>query len=510
METLQGKTKYQAEVAFTEMLSGANYDNDDEATIGTNGLGAKASSIFSKKSIIKNDDGKKLITITTKNHLDDITVTTTNSKSPGVGVKMFPDLEYFGISEIDDIHFDVIKERLLHLSISYPGITFRFNGKSLRLKPKDYFDMFATSGAAEVIEFSNVQIAVTHSDSEKFEHFSLVNGAQTKNGGRHVIDITDSIVRPIREKLAKKFKTIKPADVKNHLRVIVIFKEFLNARYDSQTKEVLKNSSAEIKTYLGPDVNDNITKLVKKIQKNDDIMLSITELFTLKEQAKENAELKKLNKKKRIKTEKYLSATKKKKVLFLCEGASAVGGLLPSLGRDEYGYFELRGVPLNAYDSSQAKFRNNKELSELYQVLISEDYEYICTATDADSDGSHIKGLLIGFFQRYLPDIISQGKFGELRTPVQAVITNKKLTRWVYELGADLKLKNQEVGKYFKGLGSWKSKDLAQVVKTDGIENMIRIFDIDDEVIVDDWLSSAKADKRKEYLQNNVFDITGV
>jgi len=33
MKTLNGDNKYQAEVAFTEMLSGANYENDDEAVL---------------------------------------------------------------------------------------------------------------------------------------------------------------------------------------------------------------------------------------------------------------------------------------------------------------------------------------------------------------------------------------------------------------------------------------------------------------------------------------------
>ncbi len=183
---------------------------------------------------------------------------------------------------------------------------------------------------------------------------------------------------------------------------------------------------------------------------------------------------------------------------------------MPSLGREDFGYFELRGVPLNAYDQSQAKFTNNKELSELYQVIQNEEYDYVCTATDADADGSHIKGLLLGFFAKYLPMYIEESKFGELQTPVQVVMKNKKPIRWNYELGVALDLKPGETGKYMKGLGSFKSKDLEYIVKTDGIENLINLFDLDDTEILDDWLSGKKADKRKEYLKANTFDITGV
>ena len=44
---------------------------------------------------------------------------------------------------------------------------------------------------------------------------------------------------------------------------------------------------------------------------------------------------------------------------------SALGGLLPSLGRNEKAYYMLKGKPLNAYSSSQKKFIDNKELSGL-------------------------------------------------------------------------------------------------------------------------------------------------
>jgi DNA gyrase/topoisomerase IV subunit B len=511
METLNGEEKYQAEVAFTEMLSGSNYENDDEATIGTNGLGAKAGSIFAKKSVIVNDDGKKSLQITTKNNLKDVSIKESASKSSGIHAKIWPDLEYFGIDSLDETIHSVIKERLLHLSMSYPGITFRFNSKTIKLNAKNYFGMF---NIKEIIQMGDYTIGVSHAESEQFEHFSLVNGLLTKKGGSHIKFIGDDIVNPIREKLVKKFKTIRPADIRNKLRLVVVMNNFMNARYTSQTKEELTNSEKEIRDYLNQKdgYKDAIKKWTTKILKNEDIMLPITELFLLKEQAKENAKLKKLKGKKRIKSEKYLPATKRKRVLMLCEGASAVGGLMPSLGREDYGYFELRGVPLNAYEATQSKFTNNPELSELYQIIQSEQYEYIATATDADSDGQHIKGLLFGFFLKYLPEYIEGNRFGEFNTPVQCVLKNKKMLRWIYNIGDPLNLKAGEVGKYFKGLGSWKAKDLEHVVKTDGITNMIEMFSMDDQdkIIVDDWLNGSKADRRKEYLRDNVFDITAV
>ena len=48
---------------------------------------------------------------------------------------------------------------------------------------------------------------------------------------------------------------------------------------------------------------------------------------------------------------------------------SALGGLLPSVGRKEKAYYMLKGKPLNAYSASQKKFIENKELSGLYQII---------------------------------------------------------------------------------------------------------------------------------------------
>ncbi len=164
------------------------------------------------------------------------------------------------------------------------------------------------------------------------------------------------------------------------------------------------------------------------------------------------------------------------------------------------------------------KIEPTKEVIAIYssqtntrrRVIAGTGYEYIATATDADADGSHIKGLLLGFMMKYLPDYVANKRFGEFNTPVQAVIKNKNIVRWIYDISDGLNLKSDETGKWFKGLGSWKEKDLENVIKKDGVENMLRLFDLDSTELVDDWLNSSKSDKRKEYLQNNFFDIAAV
>ena len=208
---------------------------------------------------------------------------------------------------------------------------------------------------------------------------------------------------------------------------------------------------------------------------------------------------------KKIKSDKYLPSIGVKKYLFLVEGESAFGGLSPVFGRKECGYYILKGKPLNSYSSDQKKFTANKELSELYKIIQNENYEHVVYATDQDLDGYHIRGLLTGFFVRYMPEL--KGSIGMLQTPVIGIKKNKKLVRWHYNLNDDISVKAGEVSKYLKGLGSWKSDDLKQVVQADGISKMVNIIDFNDDEIIDDWLSSSKSDKRKEYILENNFSI---
>jgi len=186
---------------------------------------------------------------------------------------------------------------------------------------------------------------------------------------------------------------------------------------------------------------------------------------------------------------------------------SALGGLSPVLGRKECGYFVLRGKPLNAYSALQVKMTNNKELSELYRVIQNENYDYVIYATDQDLDGYHIRGLLTGFFARYLPEL--KGKIGILDTPVMAITKKNKLTNWCYNLSDEVKLKTGEISNFRKGLGSWDSDDLKEIVQKDGLDKMIKIIDFDSDEIIEEWLGN-DSEPRKKYILANDFSIAKV
>lgn len=500
---------YMPELAWGHGKAGSNFDDDENRVqIGMNGIGSYSTNCFSTKFVGKTDDGNKFYTITFKNNAQEFTEDIKKSKgTTGTTVKFWPDFERFEIKEIDDIHVNIIKQRLINLSMSFPEITFKFNGKKINVNSfKKYVQLFNES--FEIYETDNYKFAIIPNDEDDFKQFSYVNGLKIPDGGTHIDILSYQIVSRIRDKLIKKYKTIKPGDIKNKLMIVAFLKNLKDAKFNSQSKEKITNSTQHINNYFGEFGEIPYDNIVKKILKNPAIIDPITEVYKIKEEFKKRQELKGLQKNvKKIKSEKYLPSIGNKKYLFLCEGESASGGLMPVLGRKECGYYVLKGVPLNAYSAPQKKFTANNELSELYKIIQNENYDYIIFANDSDLDGIHIAGLLIGFFQRYLPQWKS--RIGRLLTPIKYVSKNDVPKRWVYSFDENLDVKKGEEFSYMKGLGSWDIEDLQEIVKQDGLDKMIDMLEFDDLKILEDWLGK-DSEPRKKYIIANDFSIAKI
>lgn len=306
-------------VCWGYAMSGSNFDNDENRThLGMNGVGSYCTNVWSTEFTGISDDSKSRYTVKFKNNALDYKETVTNSVSKGVTVKFKPDLKRFGIEKIDQTHKDLIYQRLLNLSISFPLIQFKFNNKAIKTKNfKSYVNSFADEGSFEVFQGDNFSFAVIPSPSDEFQQFSYLNGLNIKDGGTHIDVIANNVVSLLRDSLSKKYKTIKPADIKNKLMIVGVFKNFANPKFNSQTKEKLTNSVSEVNQYFG---DIDYQSLSKKILKNSNIISPIIEVFKIKEELKNRQELKTLNKAKKIKDEHYLPALKESKYILVVEG----------------------------------------------------------------------------------------------------------------------------------------------------------------------------------------------
>ena len=515
-----GEKRTCAEIAWTTLKSGTSF-GENRNKIGTNGVGSSCVNVFSKLFIGESDDGRHSQTITCRNNLSEIKAgrICKSSGKPGVRVYCEPDLERFGLDKIDDVHRDLIYQRLVNLAISYPKIKFVFNKEKIEAGGKKIPAMFSDDCVMQ--SGPNFTVCVFPNEYDEFKFYSYVNGIDMIKGGTHIDYISYELTSRIRDKLIKKYKSIRPGDVKNKLSLVVFFTGFANPEFDSQTKESLSNSQGDITRHL--DGKLDFDAFAKAVLKNEAIIGPVIETFKIKEELKARKELKAV-KKVKVRSDKYMGPIGSRLYLALCEGASAMSGISSCLGRNGIGYYAMRGVPLNAYDSTMQKIVANQELKDILNILGLDiakadghktiGFERVLITTDADADGNHITAMLIGWFCKFAPNLFDEGRVCKLVTPLIVVKDQKdKMIQWFFNV-PDFKAWEAKNAShkykvvYLKGLGSWAKEDLIELIDRNGLQNFIEEFRLDEDgkVYVEDWLGP-DAEKRKKYLREYTFDI---
>ena len=510
-------------LAWTTLKSGTSF-SDDRDKIGTNGVGSSCVNVFSKLFIGISNDGKKSQTITCTDNLSNIKASKVKRSSGKSGCSVYcePDLERFGLKKIDKTHIDAIYQRLISLNICYPKITFVFNGKKIKISNKNFSKLFSENAIAEISD--NAAICVFPNEFDEFKSYSNVNGIETARGGTHVDFVSSEICSRIKDKLCKKFKSLKPGDVKNKISIAVFLTGFKNPEFDSQTKESLANSVSAVNKHFAGKID--FDALAKKILKSPEIIDPIVETFKIKEEMKARTALKQARKVK-VKSDKYFPGIGKKKYLFLVEGLSAAGGLMKCLGRDEKYYYALRGLALNVYDSTLHKIAANQEVKDVMNILgldLSKsaetkftDFEKIVIATDQDADGVHISAMLLGWWKKLAPNFFEDKKIYKLNTPIVIVKDKKeKIVKWFFTLN---EFKTWEKSNkdsslkiiYLKGLGSLEVADLDYIVAKAGFDSLLDEFTLDGESdkLFAEWLGS-DSEPRKKYLKDYVLDVDSI
>lgn len=489
-------------IALGNARAGSNFNDEDNlGQMGTNGVGAFATNCFSKRfvCVTKTQDTTTKVEWRDNALLHSCNIDYNKSES-GTNITFWPDLAKFSLTEISEDVKDVIRTRLVVLSLTYPVIKFYFDGKRIKT-PKKIASLFTTE-ETPFVEHStdNYQVLVI-ANSEKTSHFSVVNGLNTPDGGSHIDLILQEIVKELSE--AKGLNCTR-ADVLNTLQIVFIGRGWKNLRFNSQTKEKITNSTKETRDYLG-DLNSLVQK-VKKSKQIKDFIKATTQARELRVEKKALKDAKKT----KIKSDKFLDAQEDREILMLVEGDSAMGGLVPALGRKGIAYYALKGKPLNAYKSSAQKVAANKELSELLAIIHQNDFKKITIASDSDGDGAHIAGLLLGFVCKFLPEY--KDKVYKLQTPVKGAMKDGKLIRWTFNLEESIDIKSGESLMYFKGLGTLDPSDIDAVVKQVGMSGILSKMDLNVEGFeeaMEAWLGD-DADTRKRLILANDFNIASI
>lgn len=370
IEIDKGNKRNVVENIFCMLRTGSNFDETVRSEYelkGTHGLGVSLTNIFSEYLEVKTANGAK--SYQQRFELGPVKRCRAKegfSSSNYTEVTFKPNYGYFEPSDaFMEVFPELIYRVLRNAAFCFPEITFKFNGKKiLGSNLRQY--MSSIHDVNEFTENEKVRLGLFCSD-DGFQHLSFVNGLETVRAGTHVDYVTNTIVNKLREHIKKKFKLeVKPADIRNKL-FIVLSLRIPAPDFDGQTKERLITPNSSYNDRVISIFSD---KFFKQLIKNNEIIDPIVESYRLKKKVEENLSLKNLSNQKqtKVRVEKYLPATKRRKWLVLTEGDSAKGGISGALGREEFSYFPLKGKPLNAFEAKTSDITKNAEFQNIVKI----------------------------------------------------------------------------------------------------------------------------------------------
>lgn len=463
----------------SKMNTGAKYDSKSfKRSVGLNGVGIKAvNALSSSFSMVSSRDGmSKTVTFAQGNLLSDGDLEVSKNSS-GTRVEFTPDKEIFGEYHYREEHIEPLLKNYVFLNI---GLTINFNGKNYSSKNglEDLLNENLTSEELYPIIHlfgQDIEVAITHTNQYGEEYYSFVNGQHTTQGGTHLTAFREATARVIKDFYDKNFEY---SDIRNGI-VAAISIKVEEPVFESQTKTKLGSKDMEpngvtINKYINdflkkeldnylhkhPDATEILQKKIQDSEKERKAIAGVTKI------ARDRAKKANLHNKKlrdcRIHYNDPKGDQREETSIFITEGDSASGSITKSRDPNLQAVFSLRGKPLNSFGLTKRIVYENEEFNLLQAALNIEEnmdglrYNKVIIATDADTDGMHIRLLLLTFFLQFFPDLIKKGHVYIFQTPLFRV-RNKKKTIYCYSEEERLNAINElgpnpEITR-FKGLG---------------------------------------------------------
>jgi DNA topoisomerase II len=512
------------ELVFGHLLTSTNYDDTQKRIVGgRNGYGAKLANIYSTEFsiVIKDHETKQMYTQSWSKNMtvcNQPKIKKHSGATSSVAITFTPEWKRFGMSKMDDTIYKIFQKRVWDANIcTTQNCKVKFNGDVLT---KQSFETYAKmhEGVEEVTCVNGDRWSVCIGPAENgMEQVSFVNGLCTNKGGTHVDHAANLIANGIIDEMAKKIK-LRPQQVKNTFNIFV--KATLeNPTFSSQVKSECTSKSQSFGSKFEPPKN-----FIKNVLKTGiaDELLALSKFKEMKELAKTDGTRKsKITGIPKLDDANKAGTTHSGKcTLIVTEGDSAktlaVAGL-SVVGRDHYGVFPLRGKCKNVRDVSVAQLTSNQEFNDLKKILgLQQGKEYTSVSelrygrlmimTDADNDGSHIKGLILNMIHYFWPSLLKLNFVVSMVTPIikatkgsqtKSFYTDSAFRTWYGDGKQGWKIK------YYKGLGTSTSAEAREYFKK--IQDLTVKFDVD--MMTDDSIVLAfdkkKADARKTWLLEN-------
>ncbi len=467
----------------------------------------------------------------------------------GTKITYKPDAEIF-----EDVHhsLEILKGRLKELAFLNPGLKIFISDERTGESREYYFkggieafvkyiDRDRTALFEKPIILSGtrdniaIDVGLEYNDSYQEHTYSYANLIHTAEGGTHLVGFRTALTRVVNEAarsgkiLRDKEENLTGEDLKEGLTCVLSVK-LSEPQFEGQTKTRLGNS--EVRGAVDSFVYEG---LLAVFEDNPDLVRPIAEKAIRARRAREAAKkARELVRKGAMsgmnlpgKLADCSSRTPERTELYIVEGDSAGGSAKQGRDRSFQAILPLRGKILNVEKARMDKMLSNREIQTIITALgcgIGEDfdatklrYHKIIIMTDADVDGAHISTLLLTFFYRHMPELLSSGYLYLAQPPLYRVQSGKtvnycytdKELRTIVDNAADPSKINIQ---RYKGLGEMNPEQLWETTMSP--ENRIlKKIELDDNFLADEYfdiLMGEKVEPRREFIIANAHEAKNI
>jgi len=596
----KGEKKSAAEVIMTQLHAGGKFDhNSYKVSGGLHGVGVSVVNALSQNLELNIErDGKKYFIEFKDGEAKAPLKPTGKSKNTGTKINFLPSKQIFSSTKFS---FSIIQKRMRELAFLNKGISLTLVDKTSS-KIKKYENKF-DGGILEFVQFINQKKPILSNKNEKpvfkkpiyissskndvqvecslewnagysEEVMAFTNNIHQKDGGTHLLGFRSALTRVINkysnEHNKKNKLSLTGEDIKEGLTVVLSIK-MPDPKFSSQTKDKLVSS--EIRLIVENIINDKISLW---FDQNPSTIKNVLEKIIQAAVARDVARKARDNIRRKGSFEitglpgKLADCQISKKEgteLYIVEGDSAGGSAKQGRNREFQAVLPLRGKILNTYvningrnagktaeneTKALSKMMSSSEIVTLINALGtgSKDfnidnlrYEKIVIMTDADVDGSHIRTLLLTFFNNHpFNQLIENGNLYLAQPPLFKLTKNNKsfymkdekdLENFIIKNSNTKdkkgKLNNKEISKIieqerqklsiqrFKGLGEMNPEELWQTTLNPDNRNLLKVQysngtkekSKEDQKIISILMGDEVA-PRREFITSNALDVANL
>ena len=592
--------KSAAEVIMTQLHAGGKFDHDSyKVSGGLHGVGVSVVNALSEKlELYIERDGKKHFVEfkngETKNPLKIIG----KSKNTGTKINFLPSKDIFSSTKFS---YAIIQKRIRELAFLNKGVKiilndltqkkiksveFKFDGginefvefldaSREKLKNKNDNDLFRKPIYIEGTKTNiDIQCSLKWNAGYNEDVYPYTNNIYQKDGGTHLLGFRSALTRVVNkyaseQNLLKKSKVVLSGDdVKEGLTCVLSVK-IPDPKFSSQTKDKLVSS--EVRNIVEGIVNEKLSiwfdqnPAISKIILTKIIQAAVARDVAKK--ARENVRRKGALELTGLpgKLADCQNSKQEGTELFIVEGDSAGGSAKQGRNREYQAVLPLRGKILNTFTELNGVKKNGshndlrtKSLSKMISsneivTLINalgldpkseeielEDLRYgkIIIMTDADVDGSHIRALLLTFFNNipfnkliekghvYLaqPPLFkinkgSKGIYIKDEKDLENYIVNnskelKKIKKNTKEYNQKIQLEKSKLNiQRFKGLGEMNPEELWNTTLNPETRNLLQVqysknLQKDQNLI--QTLMGNDVSSRKDFIVDNAINVVNL